>query len=186
MRERAAARGARARVRGVPDRARADDARESCAKGSARSRRRGGGRRPGRARAVHPTQADAFSFVHTIAGRARADRRRERRDHARRLARLRPGRDRAVRRPDRRRARLRPARADAQPLRPRAPRRRRARPGRGVPHARGGRLRRLVRRRDLLRQRRVRRRVPRLALGRRSDRARAPCAGELRTVWESR
>src|SRR6266496_3852196 len=93
------------------------------------------------------------------------------------MACLRPGRDRAVRRRDRPRARLRPARADAQPLRPGAPGRRGARPGRRLPHARGGRLRRLVRRRDLLGQRRV----PRLALGRRAVRARAPRTGEPRT-----
>ena len=54
------------------------------------------------------------------------------------------------------------------------------------PHARGGRLRRLVRRRDLLRQRRVRRRVPRLALGRRAEELARRARESVERVWEQR
>ena len=93
----------------------------------ARSPRRAGGGRPRRARAGGSVPGGRFSFVHTIPDALELIGDEPDVDHARRLARLRPGRNRAVRRSDRRRARLRQARADAQPLRSRAARRRRAR-----------------------------------------------------------
>ncbi len=85
-------------------------------------------------------------------------------------------------RPDRRRSRERLARADAQLGRPCPAGRRRCRPARDPRRARRRGWARLLRPRDLLRQRHVRQRVSRLALEARRRRARAPRAGGFHTM----